>query len=107
GISANAETCLRQYDWPGNVRELQNAIERAVVLAESDWILPEDLPESITEAHPPATTSPMEFHHGVREAKRRLIQAALEEADGNHSEAARLLGVNRTYLHRLVRNLDL
>src|SRR5207244_1143468 len=93
-ISAEAETCLRKYDWPGNVRELQNAIERAVVLAESDMILPEDLPESIVEAHAPAPGSPMHFHDGVREAKRRIIQNALDQAGGNHAEAARLLGVN-------------
>lgn len=107
GISPEAGTCLRQYDWPGNVRELQNAIERAVVLGESDLILPEDLPESILEAHPPAATSSMGFHEGVREAKRQMIQSALDQAKGNTAEAARLLGVNRTYLHRLIRNLGL
>jgi Nif-specific regulatory protein len=106
GISAEAEACLRRYDWPGNVRELQNAIERAVVLGESDMILPEDLPESVIDAHEPSPESPMRFHDGVREAKRKLIQNALDQAGGNHAEAARLLGVNRTYLHRLIRNLD-
>ena len=43
-----------QYDWPGNVRELENAIERAVVLGDSDQLRPEDLPESVTEAAPAA-----------------------------------------------------
>ncbi len=106
GISAEAEACLRKYDWPGNVRELQNAIERAVVLGESDMIFSEDLPESIAETHSSGSAS-MHFHNGVREAKRRLIQNALEQAGGNHAEAARILGVNRTYLHRLIRNLGL
>jgi Nif-specific regulatory protein len=105
GISAEAEVHLRQYEWPGNVRELQNAIERAVVLGESDMIFPEDLPEAVIEAGPSGSGSSMGFHDGVREAKRRLIQNALDQAGGNYAEAARLLGVNRTYLHRLMRNL--
>jgi Nif-specific regulatory protein len=105
GISAEAQAHLRQYSWPGNVRELQNAIERAVVLGESDMIFPEDLPEAVIEAGPCSSTSPMDFHDGVRAAKRRLIQNALDQARGNYADAARLLGVNRTYLHRLIRNL--
>jgi transcriptional regulator with GAF, ATPase, and Fis domain len=106
GISAEAKACLLQYDWPGNVRELQNAIERAVVLGGSDTIVPEDLPDSVIEARRPAAPH-MRFHEGVREAKLQLIQNALDQAAGNHAEAARILGVNRTYLHRLIRNLDL
>jgi Nif-specific regulatory protein len=108
GISPEAQTCLKQYDWPGNVRELQNAIERAVVLGDSEIILPEDLPESILDSHRPASpTSPPRFHDSVREAKRERIQNAIHEAGGNVAEAARLLGVNRTYLHRLIRNLGI
>jgi DNA-binding NtrC family response regulator len=107
GVSAEAEDCLCRYSWPGNVRELQNAIERAVVLGESDMILPDDLPESIVEVRGLPPNSPMNFHGAVREAKRRLINEALEQAKGNHAEAARLLGINRTYLHRLIRNLQL
>lgn len=104
GISAEAQECLTQYDWPGNVRELQNAIEHAVVLGDSDTILPEDLPESVVEARRPVAAL-TRFHEGVREAKLQLIQNALDQAAGNHAEAARILGVNRTYLHRLIRNL--
>ena len=44
------ERCLLAYGWPGNVRELENAIERAVVLGQSDVLLPEDLPETMLEA---------------------------------------------------------
>jgi Nif-specific regulatory protein len=107
GISAEAEACLKRYDWPGNVRELQNAIERAVVLSDSDLILPEDLPESVLDVRPPSDDSAASFHRSVREVKRQKIQSALKQADGNVAEAARLLGVNRTYLHRLIRNLGL
>ena len=107
GISPDAEACLKRYEWPGNVRELQNAIERAVVLGDSELILPEDLPECILDV-PPASEEPDDdFHGSVREAKRHKIQNALKEARGNVAEAARSLGVNRTYLHRLIRNLGL
>jgi len=51
-ISPEAERCLTAYAWPGNIRELENAIERAVVLGESNVILPEDLPESVLETAP-------------------------------------------------------
>ena len=50
GISEEAERCLLAYRWPGNIRELENAIERAVVLGQSDMVLPEDLPETILES---------------------------------------------------------
>src|SRR5438309_7624707 len=107
GISAKAEACLMNYDWPGNVRELQNAVERAIVLGSTDMVLAEDLPESVLEAAPSASAPPSEFHAAVREAKTQLIRAALAHAKGNHTKAAKRLGLNRNYLHRLIRNLDL
>ena len=106
GISEKAEACLMNYDWPGNVRELQNAVERAIVLGSTDMVLAEDLPESVLEAAPSASAPPSEFHAAVREAKTQLIRAALAHAKGNHTKAAKRLGLNRNYLHRLIRNLD-
>jgi len=107
GISPRARACLLNYDWPGNVRELENAIERAVVLGASDLILPEDLPESILEKAAPAGAVVDAFHDGVRDAKKQLIVNAVEQAGGNYTEAARLLGLHPNYLHRLIRNLNL
>ena len=107
GISADARSCLQQYDWPGNVRELENAIERAVVLGSSDLILPEDLPENLLERAPQSSSGLPGFHDGVREAKKLLIQTALDQADGNITEAARRLGLHPNYLHRLMRNLNM
>ena len=107
GISPPARACLLNYDWPGNVRELENAMERAVVLGSSDLILPEDLPETILEKAAPAGTEVNVFHDAVREAKKQLIVNAVEQAHGNFTEAAKLLGLHPNYLHRLVRNLNL
>jgi Nif-specific regulatory protein len=107
GISLEASAFLVQYDWPGNVRELENAIERAVVLGSSDSIVPKDLPEVVLERETPAEVSAGSYHDHVREAKRQLIRKTVEQAGGNLTEAARRLGVNPNYLHRLIRNLDL
>jgi transcriptional regulator with GAF, ATPase, and Fis domain len=106
GISPEARASLLQYDWPGNIRELENAMERAVVVGSSDFILPEDLPEAFLESVP----SPDAFgnyHETVRNLKKQLILNAFEQAGGSVTEAAKLLGVNPNYLHRLIRNLDL
>jgi Nif-specific regulatory protein len=107
GISAAARACLLAYDWPGNVRELENAIERAVVLGSSELILPEDLPEALLESAPPPAAEADNYHESLRREKRELVLEALEQARGNFTEAARLLGVHPNYLHRLVRNLGL
>ncbi len=108
GISPEARACLLHYDWPGNVRELENALERAVVLGSTELLLPEDLPEAVLErAAPDGAAGNGGFHDGVREAKKRLILEALEQAGGTYTEAAKLLGVHPNYLHRLIKNLDL
>ena len=107
GISTAARTCLLNYDWPGNVRELENAIERAVVLGSTTEILPEDLPESVLERPSPSGSAVTRYHEGVQEAKKRIITTAVEQAGGQYTEAARLLGVHPNYLHRLMRNLNL
>ncbi len=107
GISADARTCLTAYDWPGNVRELENAIERAIVLGTTEVILPEDLPEALLEHETSAAQSTMGYHEAVTQTKKQIILKAIEEAKGNYTEAARLLGVHPNYLHRLIRNLNL
>jgi DNA-binding NtrC family response regulator len=106
-LSSDARACILNYDWPGNVRELENAIERALVLSAADQILPEDLPESVLERSTPAGVEAARYHAAVKELKKQLILSALEEAKGNFTEAARLLGLHPNYLHRLIRNLDL
>ena len=107
GISPEAEKCLLSYSWPGNVRELENAIEHAVVLGSTENVLPEDLPETVLESAPSGGAPAGEFHEAVAETKRQLIRAALEQAGGNHTKAAKILGLQRNYLHRLIRNLNL
>lgn len=107
GISPEARACLLQYDWPGNVRELENAVERAVVLGSTELILPEDLPDSILEETASSGEPVSALHDGIREAKKVLIERAIEQANGNYTEAARILGVHPNHLFRLIRTLNL
>jgi transcriptional regulator with PAS, ATPase and Fis domain len=106
GISPKAAALLRGFDWPGNVRELENAVERAIVLGSSDMILPEDLPESLSEPVAGDGSAGL-LQDAVNAAKRAAVQRAYEQADHDHAEAARLLGVHPNYLYRLVRNMRL
>lgn len=107
GISPEAQKCLLAYDWPGNVRELENTIERAVVLGTTERILAEDLPESILEMETPAAPAGSRYHEALAETKKHLIVDAVNQAKGNYTEAAKLLGVHPNYLHRLIRNLKI
>jgi transcriptional regulator with GAF, ATPase, and Fis domain len=107
GIAAEAHARLLAYDWPGNVRELENAIERAVVLGNTDRILLEDLPESVLESEPAPTTSGTKYHEAVAQTKKQIILSAMDQAKGGYTDAAKLLGVHPNYLHRLIRNLNL
>jgi Nif-specific regulatory protein len=107
GISPEARACLMRYDWPGNVRELENAIERAVVLGSTEVILAEDLPDSILEETAASGQPVNALAEGIREAKKVLIERAIEQANGNYTEAAKILGVHANHLFRLIRTLNL
>ena len=104
GISPETRECLLGYDWPGNVRELENAIERAVVLGNSDVIMPDDLPETLLSIAPVSTSN---FHEAMLEMKKQYILRTLEQTNGSYTEAANLLGIHPTNLHRLIRTLGL
>jgi hypothetical protein len=97
---------LEEYSWPGNVRELENVVQHAVVLAEGPsvevWHLPKAF-HTAAEIHTPTCT----YEEEIREFKRRLILRTLNECDGNKTETARRLGIVRTYLHRLISQLQI
>jgi Nif-specific regulatory protein len=107
GLSEEAERCLGQYAWPGNVRELENAIERAVVLGDTEQIMPEDLPEAVLTVCPPTEAPAGVFQVSVSDAKKDSIQRAWAQAGGDYKAAAKLLGVHPNSLLRLIRNLGL
>jgi len=106
-ITPEAMAILVNYEWPGNVRELENAIERALVMGASEMVLPEDLPESLLEQSSVDEINEGKYHARVKELKKQLIVDAVEQAQGNYAEAARILGVHPNYLHRLIKHFGI
>jgi two-component system response regulator HydG len=105
GISPEALAHLVAYPWPGNVRELENAIERAVVLGQSETLLPEDLPETVLDAPAPQEAGAMQA--SVTDVKRQLILRAWQEGGGDYKLAAAKLNIHPNSLIRLIRTLGL
>jgi DNA-binding NtrC family response regulator len=106
-ISDQALKQIMAYDWPGNVRELANAIERAVVLGQPPIIQLDDLPAgvfAIEASNAPVNAS---YHHTVDEYRREVILKALTETRGNRTAAAKLLGLERSYLQKLLKSFDI
>jgi two-component system response regulator AtoC len=97
---------LEEYDWPGNVRELSNTVERAVALAQGSSIDVWHLTRSARDVSRAAVLA-RTYEGEVREFKRRLILRTLRECGWRKAESARMLGVARTYLHRLINQLDI
>jgi DNA-binding NtrC family response regulator len=115
-LAAETVRALQAYGWPGNVRELQNAIEHAVVLLEpGQTVMPADVPlhgaPQALRTHDASFEIPTdllsESYHAARERvitefERRYIEELVAAAAGNMSKAARIAGVDRTTLYRLM-----
>jgi len=99
GINRKALTWLRRYDWPGNVRELENAMERAVIVAQGRMIGLEDLPHAVRGAE---TSKSIELEVGstIDEAEKRMIMQTLAYTRGDRSRASQILGIGRKTLYR-------
>ena len=115
GLDATARTALTSYHWPGNVRELSHVIERSVLLARKSVLSHADIPlpnvrarfaRSTDDAMPVAVPSlakeladtSLDLRSALETLERQLIDRALQRAGGNRTEAAALLGLNRTTL---------
>jgi len=121
---------LASYDWPGNVRQLENSVFRAVVLADSDTLKPEDFPQisgltpsieadghvsgaDVLAEVVSSISAPVEIMddgghlRSLEDIERDLIEFAIENYAGRMSEVARRLGVGRSTLYRKVREYDL
>ena len=112
GFTSQAVEVLERYPWPGNVRELENLIERLVVLGrDNEQISHEDLPLEILLDSPFSEQAFLPEKDGLLKARdsfeRQFILKALKRAQGNQSEAARILGIHRNTLIQKMKALDL
>ena len=100
---------LESYSWPGNVRELQNAIERAMVLCQSNQLTIKDFPF----LQVPVTLNvddmyrPRPLSDAINDFKKNFISTVLKNSNNNQTRCAEILSVQRTYLNRLVKELNL
>jgi two-component system response regulator AtoC len=106
GLDAEARKALVDYAWPGNVRELENTIERAMVLADSELLHVQDLPERVREARDPVqmqlATGELSIKKTTRIIEEVLIRRALQKTKGNRTRAAEVLEIShRALLYKL------
>jgi DNA-binding NtrC family response regulator len=111
GIHPDAMQKLVSYDWPGNIRELENAIARGVIVSEGDYIVAQDLPDTVRPEDDMVCVEPpisilSSFEEQMRGYKIKLANQAIQECNGNKTLAARSLQISRAYLHRLLRGAD-
>ena len=104
----NVRQVLSRYSWPGNVRELRNMIERLVILCPRETIEAKDLPLELNRSRDPSqinTDTPL--REAKNEFEHRFIRNCLETNDWNITETAKQLGIERTNLHRKMRQYDI
>ena len=115
GISPEAKSLLKKYHWPGNVRQLRYAIEKAVILTENEYLVPQDFKflfersEKTTRGIQPSEgdslsiyiSTPLESA-SLTNVERELIRSVLERVNWNKSQASRILGISRPRLDRLI-----
>ena len=96
-INAATQKKLENYHWPGNVRELQHAVERAVIMSDSNILQPSDFFFSSKE---PKEGGLVFDDYNLETIEKTIIRKTLSKFGGNISQAARELGLTRTSLYR-------
>jgi two-component system response regulator AtoC len=115
-ISEEALDTLMTYNWPGNVRELENTVHRAIILARKSVITPQHVlftgapgkqDSNVDEDIQVKVAAGVKLKDIVADVERRAIEAALEQADGNRSQAAKQLGIYRRLLYAKIKEYEL
>jgi DNA-binding NtrC family response regulator len=105
GISREALNHLVEYYWPGNVRELENAIERAVIMADRDYLTPRDFPKNLREGLRNLIRKGGRDRKSLDDIKAEYIREILKETNGNKRIAAEILKVNPRTLYRFEKKI--
>jgi len=107
GFTPEAMDVLLSFTWPGNVRELENAVERAVVITQGDRIVPEVFALSQAADGDREEIAGKPLKEAVNVFKKHYIRQTLDANRWNQTKSARLLGIQRTYLSRLIKELGI
>jgi DNA-binding NtrC family response regulator len=105
-ITEGALRLLMDHGWPGNVRELENAVERAIVTCKKRILSEEDF-DFLTLESPPRTSWKVPTHLPLHEVERQVIEATLREKGGNVTEAAEVLGIDRSTIYDRIKRHDI
>jgi len=100
-LAPAAKELLLQHDWPGNVRELENAIERAMVVGKEEEIRPDDLPLQLKQENADPDKLSLES------MEKKHIQRVLKEMDGNVTQSAKILGIDRVTLYNKIKKYEI
>ena len=108
GLSESALALLIDYAWPGNVRELENVVERALTLARSETIVPEDLPPMVrgSRVDRRILDDAAERTLPLHAVEQEYIQKILDKTGGNKYQAAQVLGIDRKTLYRKLAEIE-
>ncbi|MBN2103230.1 sigma-54-dependent Fis family transcriptional regulator [bacterium] len=108
-LSVSEETmdALKKYHWPGNIRELGNVIERAVALSKNSDITPDLLPPLTGGASFQEVETGLPWETAILRFKQNYLRKVLEQMDHNQTQAAKRLRIQRTYLNRLIKELEI
>lgn len=104
GFNESVLALFLDYSWPGNVRELENAVERAVILAQGDQITLGDLPSTLASSREDYSTleKALDRQLSLEQLEQEYIARILEQAGGNKYKAAQILGIDRKTLYRKI-----
>ncbi|MCX7995751.1 MAG: sigma-54 dependent transcriptional regulator [candidate division WOR-3 bacterium] len=103
GITGEAMEILKNYEWPGNIRELRNTIEKAIIIARSNYIRPEDIGLGKYESVKIEKPISLNYNEAIQRLEIDLVKKALSQTHGNQTRAAELLGVSRNFLIRMMK----
>ena len=98
---------LMEYDWPGNVRQLENAIRRLIISGDDGVLKAADLPAALKGESPGDLFEGSDYHTIIKNFKTKLVRKTLAESANKQTDAAKKLGIQQSYLSKIMKNLNL